>query len=87
MRSSSIDLTSEERCPVCDFIFSRSLPTPVREHGAHHRRYLAACEGTGAPVDSVKREGECVSVLAESEVPRLLSSAESGAPDHISRLS
>jgi hypothetical protein len=61
MRSSSIDLTSKERCPVCDFAFWRALPTPVREHGVDHRRYLAACEGTGAPADRVKREGRmCV---------------------------
>jgi hypothetical protein len=57
MRSSSMAVTSgEERCPVCDFAFSRALPREVREHDAHHRRYLAACDGIGAPAHRVVRE-------------------------------
>ncbi|MFY0568953.1 hypothetical protein ACN28E_34740 [Archangium lansingense] len=57
MRSSSMDVTSgEERCPVCDFAFSRALPREVREHDTHHRRYLAACDGIRAPAHRVVRE-------------------------------
>lgn len=57
MRSSSMDVTSgEERCPVCDFAFSRALLREVREHRAYHRRYLVACDGSGAPAHRVVRE-------------------------------
>lgn len=43
------------RCRVCDFSYSREHPEEVLEHRAHHRRYLAACDGVGAPVNRFER--------------------------------
>lgn len=43
------------RCRICDFSYSREKPGEVREHRAHHRRYLAACDGVGAPVNRSER--------------------------------
>ncbi|HEX8823844.1 MAG TPA: hypothetical protein VF794_28245 [Archangium sp.] len=43
------------RCRICDFFYSRERLEEVREHSAHHRRYLAACDGVGAPVNRFER--------------------------------
>jgi hypothetical protein len=43
------------RCRICDFSYSRERLEEVREHRAHHRRYLAACDGVGAPVNRFER--------------------------------
>lgn len=43
------------RCRICDFSYSRDRPDEVREHRAHHRRYLLACDGVGAPVNRSER--------------------------------
>jgi hypothetical protein len=43
------------RCRICDFFYSRERLEEVREHRAHHRRYLVACDGVGAPVNRSER--------------------------------
>ncbi len=43
------------RCRICDFSYSRERPDEARDHRAHHRRYLAACDGVGAPVNRSER--------------------------------
>lgn len=43
------------RCRICDFSYSRERLEEVRAHRAHHRRYLAACDGVGAPVNRFER--------------------------------
>ena len=42
-------------CRICDFSYSRERLEEVREHRAYHRRYLAACDGVGAPVHRSER--------------------------------
>ena len=43
------------RCRICDFSYSRERLEEVRAHRAHHRRYLAAWDGIGAPVNRSER--------------------------------
>ena len=43
------------RCRICDFSYSRERLEEARAHRAHHRRYLAACDGVGAPVNRSER--------------------------------
>jgi len=47
--------TGAGRCRICDFSYSRDRPQEVREHRAHHHRYLEACDGVGAPVNRFER--------------------------------
>lgn len=43
-------LPGEGRCRICDMPYSKCHPDEVADHRGYHRRYLAACDGVGAPV-------------------------------------
>jgi|GEM_PF-2048386 len=56
MRRNFIEiLDGAGRCRICDFSYSREHPEEVREHRVHHRHYLKACDGVGAPVNRSER--------------------------------
>jgi hypothetical protein len=57
-------------CRICDFSYWPKQPDEVREHRAHHRRYLAACDGVGAPVNRsvrMRMMAEGTELLAHGE--------------------